>query len=85
MAGYRDRTAAMKNTPAFPIQHQIIDANDTHFKLGNSGMSLRDYFAAKAMQSVIIDWGAPYRDDNFSVVSNFAYKMADAMLKARGE
>jgi hypothetical protein len=48
-------------------------------------MSLRDYFAAKAMQSAIIDWGTPHRDDNFNVVANFAYKMSDAMMKARGE
>ena len=64
----------MKNTRAFPT-----DAAQ------DEGMSLRDYFAAKAMQSAIIDWGTPPTDDNFNDVANFAYKMADAMLKARGE
>lgn len=71
----------MKNTPAFPIAHQIIDANDTHFKLGNSGMSLRDYFAAKAMQSFL----AGLNEDDFCAdgIAIMAYQMADSMLKER--
>ena len=48
------------------------------------GMTLRDYFAAKAMQSLM------ERNKNIDltpheacVTSVFAYEMADAMLKAR--
>lgn len=76
----------MKNPPAFPIQHQIIDANDTNFKLGNSGMSLRDYFAAKAMQGELSAQSeeSGFYDD-FHILAKRCYDIADAMLKARGE
>ncbi len=46
-----------------------------------SGMTLRDYFAAKAMQGIISnpddDWG------DVKEVCELAYGYADAMLKAR--
>ena len=47
------------------------------------GMTLRDYFAAKAMQALV---GAEFRHE-FTVEddASYAYKMADAMLKAREE
>lgn len=32
----------------FPRQHTVADANDPSFKLGNEGMTLRDYFIAHA-------------------------------------
>lgn len=41
-------------------------------------MELRDYFAAKAMQIFLLDKRASMQDDAID-----AYKMADAMLKAR--
>lgn len=45
------------------------------------GMTLRDYFAAKAMQSLV----EVYKDDELIVdqYAQRAYKIADAMLKAR--
>ena len=52
------------------------------------GMTLRDYFAAKAMQALLgcAEWRANLDDENNSP-SEFtafsAYEMADAMLKAR--
>ena len=47
------------------------------------GMTLRDYFAAKAM-AVIMDWDST---DNDSVddVAALAYMQADAMLEARAK
>jgi hypothetical protein len=42
-----------------------------------SGMTLRDYFAAKAMQALIDN------DGLFSEIPTQAYEIADAMLKAR--
>jgi hypothetical protein len=45
-----------------------------------TGMSLRDYFAAKAMQALL---GNPEIDGEPSAYSQLAYKYADAMLKAR--
>jgi hypothetical protein len=76
----------MKNTPAFPIQHQIIDANDINFKLGDSGMSLRDYFAAKALQGICVNSGRNgYELDGEEQIAARAYLLADAMMKARGK
>ena len=47
------------------------------------GMTLRDYFAAKAMESLIV----VYKDDRHIVAeyAERAYKIADAMLEARKE
>ena len=43
-----------------------------------SGMSLRDYFAAAALQGMDLDGEFAYQTYALD-----AYKMADAMLKAR--
>ena len=53
---------------------------DGHYFMG---MTLRDYFAAKAMQSLI----AVYNDDKHLVdqYAQRAYEIADAMLKTREE
>jgi hypothetical protein len=41
------------------------------------GMTLRDYFAAKAMQGLLVE------PDYFNIVAKAAYEMADEMLKVR--
>jgi hypothetical protein len=51
------------------------DVMDIH-----SGMTLRDYFAAKAMQGMLSDTALVGTPDEFAIK---AYAMADAMLKAR--
>ena len=63
--------------PAFPLQSIGPD-----FAPGYAGMTLRDYFAAKAMHaSMGLDpAGAATADEH----AKWAYDMADAMLKARG-
>lgn len=55
-------------------------------------MTLRDHFAAQAMQGLLAaDWCANLRNDHYgenagnSTVARDAYMMADAMLKARGQ
>jgi hypothetical protein len=45
----------------------------------SKGMTLRDYFAAKAMQGILADPSTPEIMD----IAGAAYEMADAMLKAR--
>lgn len=45
------------------------------------GMSLRDYFAAKAMQGLI----AAGRYEYYALMVKRAYEIADAMLSAREE
>ena len=60
------------NTPAFPH----IDSGCGRFE---EGMTLRDYFAAKAMQSELMD----RRWQDIKSLALYAYDIADAMLKAR--
>ena len=49
----------------------------------NAGMTLRDYFAAKAMHaSMSLD---PANAASSEEHARWAYEMADAMLKARGQ
>lgn len=45
------------------------------------GMSLRDYFAAKAMMGLIGFYAS--KDQSESVIADLAYLQADAMLKQR--
>ena len=56
------------------------------------GMSLRDYFAAKAMNGILesaIDWFPTHKSPDqetlalFAEVAQDSYAIADAMLKAR--
>ena len=63
--------------PAFPCHPEIIPQKDRDF----AGMTLRDYFAAKAMQGFCSGsfWGEANNDE----CAVAAYAMADAMLKAR--
>jgi len=64
----------MNNPPAFPVQFQ----GTTEPSL--SGMTLRDYFAAKAMQGMLSEPSLRATPEEFATES---YKVADAMLKAR--
>jgi len=68
----------MNNPPAFPAMHFDLADNE-------HGMTLRDYFAAKAMEAVIInsDRHSTSIDEVDQWVGNYAYTVADAMLRAR--
>jgi hypothetical protein len=77
---------------AFPRSVWTSDVDGLKAEAFNNGMSLRDYFAAKAMQAAFAGVGAQqvanrdqrYDETNWStVVALNAYEMADAMLKAR--
>jgi hypothetical protein len=46
------------------------------------GMTLRDYFAAKAMQGLMASWGMHDVSD-FEDIASDSYRLADAMMKAR--
>lgn len=47
-------------------------------------MTLRDYFAAKALQGYFANEVCPHRCDS-SDVAEYVYRMADEMLKARSK
>jgi len=48
----------------------------------DEGMSLRDYFAAKAMAAYVTKEG-PASDEDGDFVAKYAYEIADAMLRER--
>jgi len=64
--------------PAFPT------LADNGHETNQDGMTLRDYFAAKALQGLITT-GNQDEEWNEPVMAKWSYRMADAMLKARGE
>lgn len=72
----------MSNTntggPAFPVDEGALIRN-------LQGMTLRDYFAAKAMQAIITnsDQASIAFDEVGGWVGKYAYEVADSMLKAR--
>jgi len=78
-----------KNTPAFPFV-----AEDESGMMINMGMSLRDYFAARALPTAVKINTHQYSrelgkewywddDEDAAFAASVAYNLADAMLKAR--
>lgn len=71
--------------PAFPT----VEAN--HLKdYSDAGMTLRDYFAAKAMAAIVRRWdghsfGGGPESPQYKELAEDAYYIADAMLRAREE
>jgi len=68
----------MKQTEilAFPVDTGVTQ---------HVGMSLRDYFAAKAMQAMLNKDPDYHQKYQFIDLADFSYQCADAMLKAREE
>ncbi|EOT1930192.1 hypothetical protein LL394_005275 [Serratia marcescens] len=67
--------------PAFP--REDYQCNGADGSLGQEGMTLRDYFAAKVMAGVqsnpeLTSWST-------GKYAEYAYEVADAMLKARNQ
>ena len=70
------------NHPAFPVQAYPGDASNPKVR-PNTGMSMRDYFASKAMNGLLanpeeISLNAPLEE-----IADFSYKLANAMLVRR--
>ena len=66
----------MNNEKAFPNPHLRSD----------DGITVRDYFAAKAMEAFISGWiERNIYPPNDLVVAEHAYSLADAMLKTRSK
>lgn len=63
--------------PAFPAAPNPYKTQDC----GSIGMSLRDYFAAKALPGIQASWEDT--EENYKMVALEAYKIADAMLAER--
>ena len=72
---------SIENPAAFPVSDGLGG--------GNLGMTLRDYFAAKALPYFLAHFWAAYETDEECeecerVCARNAYVLADAMLAARG-
>ena len=63
--------------PAFPVVRMPLDPDTI---LNRPGMSLRDWFAGQALAGIMPSDGRPDGDVN---KAQWAYEIADAMLKAR--
>lgn len=82
----KDLLIKMVGESAFPVKTDMADGSS----IESMGMSLRDYFAAKAMQG---DWSCQsgdsgyfidcVNDDAINEAGELYYRMADAMLRAR--
>ena len=72
---------SMNNPPAFPLHNHGAQTLGLHV----TGMTLRDYFAAKAMQGIFAsNTEHDHADEHiFDAVAEAAYLQADAMMKAR--
>ena len=82
----------MRSDPAFPQSDPIDDGS--HPSYGKDrGMTLRDYFASKAMPVALKimmhgykrdddNWSWEHEDDN-ALLAELSYEIADAMLKVR--
>ena len=65
------------NPPAFPYSIHMKGGD----KLSFSGMTLRDYFAAKALPWCLEEFGG--NPDDVTQYAAAAYQIADAMLRER--
>jgi hypothetical protein len=70
--------------PAFPNEggHKFASGNDVRKTLPHPGMTLRDYFAAKALGGLLADTAITASPE---LVAKVSYEYADAMLKERNK
>lgn len=68
---------------AFPMPHFTDRGENTHW--GEGGMTLRDYFAAAALQGILMNYTTEKFGANEETVARYAYRYADAMLAERAE
>jgi hypothetical protein len=74
---FNKRKDSKVNEPAFPAMHFDLADNE-------HGLTMRDYFAAKAMQAIMAgQYPITKQHDAASRIALAAYQMADAMMEAR--
>ena len=76
-------TTNIGKQPAFPRAGNEWDEMSWVAAPAEQGMTLRDYFAAKAMQAMLSDEPDYHQKYEFIDLADFSYQCADAMLKAR--
>lgn len=90
----QNKSKAPRNQPAFPIEIDMADQlfqngkgrhNSRDYHVQYHGLTMRDYFAAKAMSlsnpSVYV--GKEQTEKSFKEYADNCYRIADAMLKSR--
>jgi hypothetical protein len=76
----------MNNPSAFPGKQKALLIKSEHsdiakeYEIDQNGMTLRDYFAAKALSGLINYSPEP---DEHKAIAELCYSLADAMLEAR--
>jgi hypothetical protein len=73
----------MKSDPAFPAPE--LGYRDFGDHAAYAGMTLRDYFAAKAMVPLMSHSGGYWGPSKLREYAVVAYEMADAMLEERAK
>lgn len=78
---------AKLTVPAFPQPCTSYGyASDSEYQIAGGGMTLRDYFAAKALCALVASINGSATEHHSWTAQNFAdesYQLADAMLIAR--
>jgi len=75
-------------TPAFPRPFSLDTReafDDSIAHPAHTGITIQDYFAAKAMQGAISGCAARGEVIMYSDLAGLSYEMANAMIKARSE
>lgn len=81
-----------ENPNAFPsekTEYTDIGGRDIKSTIHFQGMTLRDYFAAKAMQGLLAnpDWMKEHNREKYlmssEIIAQVAFEVSDAMLKKR--
>jgi len=68
-----------QNIPAFPLHNHGTQTLGMHV----TGMTLRDYFAAKIVQGLLSGFLADSQELDWEAIAKNAYCQADEMMKAR--
>jgi len=79
--------SAFPDFPIYGLEYEIDEEGGVYSITHDQqslGMSLRDYFAAKAMQAEMSKWKDGH-EDGYEGIAELCYCMADAMMKARDE
>lgn len=71
----------MSNILAFPQGNEWMDAEGNMRLIHQGGMTLRDYFAAAALQGMMSNAG--YNNSNSTTIVAAAWLMADTMVIQR--
>lgn len=66
--------------PFSPNQSISGGGGSINMMMPDRGMTLRDYFAAKALSGLLKESNVNYADD---AIAELAYQLADAMMEAR--